>query len=135
LAFACLKKIDRSSRKRRNLKQVTKLSPPIPNNDLHSPNHHQSDRADNNSLDLVAFDLPSIKAKLLNLEQFCYVVENEGQIGVTHVEPANPAMVLPPLLPGELGDRDFQAFHGVKYAYATGAMAGGIACEELVIVL
>ncbi|MGL5804893.1 MAG: 2-nitropropane dioxygenase, partial [Xenococcaceae cyanobacterium] len=123
---------------------MTKLSPPVPNNDLHSPNHHQRDRSactpcnradGKNFLDLVAFDLPSIKTKLLNLEQFCYVVENEGQIGVTHVEPANPAIILPPLLPSELGDRNFQAFHGVKYAYATGAMAGGIACEELVIAL
>lgn len=35
----------------------------------------------------------------------------------------------------ELGSEDFRRCHGVKYAYYAGAMANGIASEELVIAL
>lgn len=38
----------------------------------------------------------------------------------------------PPLLPEALGDPEFRREHGVRYAYATGAMANGIASEALV---
>jgi PfaD family protein len=41
--------------------------------------------------------------------------------------------VLPPLYPEWLGDRGFLEAHGVRFPYATGAMARGIASEELVI--
>jgi PfaD family protein len=42
---------------------------------------------------------------------------------------------LPPLRPEQLGDSAFRAAHGVRYAYMAGAMANGIASEELVIAL
>ena len=42
---------------------------------------------------------------------------------------------VPPILIQQLGDPSFLSFHNVKYAYATGAMAQGIASEELVIAL
>lgn len=38
----------------------------------------------------------------------------------------------PALLPESLGDPSFRSEHGVRYAYATGAMANGIASEALV---
>ncbi len=38
----------------------------------------------------------------------------------------------PALLPESLGDPEFRREHGVRYAYATGAMANGIASEALV---
>lgn len=38
----------------------------------------------------------------------------------------------PALLPERLGDPEFRREHGVRYAYATGAMANGIASEALV---
>ncbi len=40
--------------------------------------------------------------------------------------------VAPPLLPEQLGDPEFLREHRVRYAYATGAMANGIASVELV---
>lgn len=98
----------------------------------------------------VSFDPADIKAKLLNLEKPCAVVRMKGKIGVTHdiphgtglssAQPSKPGtmellMVVPPLSTKQLGDPAFRAFHHVKYAYAAGAMAGGIASEELVIAL
>ena len=40
--------------------------------------------------------------------------------------------VAPALMPEQLGDPAFLREHGVRYAYATGAMANGIASEALV---
>lgn len=98
------------------------------------------------SLNSIAFDNEGIKAKLLNLELPCYFVKNQDQIGVTNEgylvdsngsksEKIDTITAVPPLVPQQLGDPSFQAFHGVKYAYAAGAMANGIASEELVISL
>lgn len=99
-----------------------------------------------NPLDFISFDPAGIKAKLLDLEKPCYAVRVDGKIGFTN-EPdlyransaktgqVEPLIALPPLPPQQLGDPEFRAFHRVKYAYATGAMAGGISSEELVIAL
>ena len=43
--------------------------------------------------------------------------------------------ILPPLPTDQLGSATFRAAHGVRYAYMAGAMANGIASEELVIAL
>lgn len=40
--------------------------------------------------------------------------------------------IVPPCAPEYLGDATFRADHGVRYAYYAGAMANGIASEELV---
>jgi len=98
------------------------------------------------SLDTVAFDEAGIKAKLLNLAQPCYIVRSNNQIGATnegYTYTANNGKsgqaelltATPPLSTSQLGDAGFLDFHQVKYAYATGAMAHGIASEELVIAL
>ncbi len=85
----------------------------------------------------IAFDEPGIKAKLLSLNQPCYVVSAKGKIGFANKLDADEQiellMALPPLKLQQLGDRRFLEFHKVKYAYTAGAMAGGIASEELVI--
>ena len=97
-------------------------------------------------LNSIAFDENGIKAKLLNLEQPCYVVRKQGRIGITNEGDLSDAnkntlaeietlTAVPPLLPQQLGDRNFLDCYGVKYAYAGGAMANGIASEELVIAL
>ncbi|WP_299404369.1 PfaD family polyunsaturated fatty acid/polyketide biosynthesis protein [Acaryochloris sp. IP29b_bin.148] len=91
-----------------------------------------------NPLAAIAFDAAGIKAKLLNLEEPCHVVRFANQLGVTHTDPlrlgtVEPLMTVPPLQ--QLGDPSFLAWHGVKMAYAAGAMAGGIASEDLVIAL
>jgi PfaD family protein len=107
------------------------------------PNHNQIWQG---SLDSVSFDEEGIKAKLLNLDKPCYIIRVEGQIGVTnegylyssnHGQAGKVEMLIavPPLSTQQLGDPTFLEFHGVKYAYATGAMAHGIASEELVIAL
>lgn len=96
------------------------------------------------SVEQIAFDPAGIQAKLLHLELPCYLVKTEGKVGVTHAIPYDASgnieslemlAALPPLGLSQLGDPTFLAFHGVKYAYATGAMAGGIASADLVIAL
>ncbi|MEC4812027.1 MAG: PfaD family polyunsaturated fatty acid/polyketide biosynthesis protein [Scytonema sp. PMC 1069.18] len=98
------------------------------------------------SFNSIAFNSASIKAKLLNLSQPCYVVRVGETIGVTHGASLSDANLstteqlelltsIPPISIQQLGDPNFLNFHGVKYAYATGAMAGGIASEDMVIAL
>ncbi|MGL6339673.1 MAG: PfaD family polyunsaturated fatty acid/polyketide biosynthesis protein [Waterburya sp.] len=90
----------------------------------------------------IAFDEVGIKTKLLNLNLPSYVVKTQGKIGVTNENilsqtqsEAELLMAVASLPIERLGDRTFLDFYGVKYAYLTGAMAGGIASEELVIAL
>jgi len=96
--------------------------------------------------DFIAFDTEEIKAKLLNLENPCYFIKQSGIIGVTNEgyldENSNGKFTevetltaIPPLLPQQLGDANFLDCYNVKYTYMTGAMANGIASEELVIAL
>ncbi|MGL5065833.1 MAG: PfaD family polyunsaturated fatty acid/polyketide biosynthesis protein [Microcoleus sp.] len=103
-----------------------------------------SDKVWQGSLDSVAFDAAEIKAKLLDLDRHCYVVRIKGKIGVTNEgflvnsdkSGTGEALIeLPPIPIQQLGDRNFLDFHGVNYAYMVGAMAGGIAGEDLVITL
>ena len=106
-------------------------------------------------LNSLSLEEDQIKAKLLTLNQSCYVVKIQDRLGVTHAgspvyagtasngmaaangaeTPLELLATLPPISPQQLGDPTFLACHGVKYAYMTGAMAGGIASEELVIAL
>ena len=97
-------------------------------------------------LDSISFDELGIKAKLLNLDRFCYVVKVAGKIGVTNegylcytdnhqTEQIEILAATSPLTMQQLGDPSFLSCHNVKYAYAAGAMAHGIASEELVIAL
>ncbi len=97
-------------------------------------------------LDGVSFDEAGIKARLLELNKPCYVVRVEGRLGVTNEGYWNPSesgtaaqvemlMAVPPLPLQQLGDPSFLSSHRVKFAYATGSMAGGIASEEMVIAL
>ncbi|WP_353931998.1 PfaD family polyunsaturated fatty acid/polyketide biosynthesis protein [Okeanomitos corallinicola TIOX110] len=96
--------------------------------------------------DCIAFATTAIKEKLLTLEKPCYVVKIAGNIGVTNDGYLTPAhnvaseqaellISLPPLGLQQFGDPNFLKVHDVKYAYMTGAMAGGIASEEMVIAL
>ncbi len=111
------------------------------NFDRESMSHVQESRA----ID-VSFDGEGIKNKLLDLDRTCYLVRVENEIGITHdreilnldrdyPETTQLLMTLPPIWPENLGDRNFCTAYGVKYPYYAGAMAGGIASEELVIAL
>ncbi|WGV26157.1 PfaD family polyunsaturated fatty acid/polyketide biosynthesis protein [Halotia branconii] len=98
------------------------------------------------NLDDIAFEQAAIKDKLLVLDKPCYIVKVAGKIGVTNegylssADNSTTAQLelltfVPPIRIQQLGDANFLSFHGVKYAYMTGAMAGGIASEEMVIAL
>ena len=94
----------------------------------------------------IAFDEKEIKSRLLNLNAGCYVIHSHGRLGITNENCKYPNSLngagtsemiieIPPMPSQNLGDPSFQSFHGVDYSYAAGAMAGGIASEELVISL
>jgi trans-AT polyketide synthase, acyltransferase and oxidoreductase domains len=105
---------------------------------------HDAKPTANSTSTPIVFDPAGICAKLLKLDLPCTVVSVNGQIGVAHpadlnaLEPSSSVQILSTLAslpPQQLGDPSFQTFHGVKYAYAAGAMAGGIASADLVIAL
>jgi trans-AT polyketide synthase, acyltransferase and oxidoreductase domains len=95
------------------------------------------------STEEIAFDETGIRKKLLDLENPCYIVMDNAQIGATSVMSGSrnghsqPALLIaaPPIPSQQLGSQAFCNFHGVQCAYGTGAMAGGIASETLVIAL
>ncbi|MDZ8028067.1 MAG: PfaD family polyunsaturated fatty acid/polyketide biosynthesis protein [Nostoc sp. DedQUE11] len=98
------------------------------------------------SLESISFEQEAIKNKLMVLDKPCYVVKVAGKTGVTNEGYLSPndngtaAQVelltfVTPVRIQQLGDPNFLSFHGVRYAYSTGAMAGGIASEEMVIAL
>jgi trans-AT polyketide synthase, acyltransferase and oxidoreductase domains len=92
----------------------------------------------------IAFDKPRIRARLLDLERPAYALcQDDGGIGISceghpGTCPGDGPRIcatVPPTPPGNLGDPDFRRGHGVSLACVAGAMANGIACEELVIAL
>ena len=102
--------------------------------------------APNESLSVVTGKLANsadeIRNKLLHLNQTVYVVQADADAGVCLAEDltdANSGIKLPllahaqPMQVGQFGDPEFMRIHGLNMAYMTGAMANGIASEELVI--
>ncbi|MBN9390222.1 MAG: PfaD family polyunsaturated fatty acid/polyketide biosynthesis protein [Chloroflexi bacterium] len=90
----------------------------------------------------VAFDETGIRSSLLNLADPVYVVRAGGRVGLSNSgkPTSHPTQVellgqLPPLPPENLGNPAFKDFFSLKYAYAAGAMAQGIASEQMVISL
>ncbi|MBD2411446.1 2-nitropropane dioxygenase [Nostoc calcicola FACHB-389] len=111
-----------------------------------SPWFHNQNQVWKGSLESISFEQETIKNKLMVLDKPCYVVKVAGKIGVTNEGYLSPTdnttttqiellTFAPPVRIQQLGDPNFLSFHGVKYAYTTGAMAGGIASEEMVIAL
>jgi trans-AT polyketide synthase/acyltransferase/oxidoreductase domain-containing protein len=94
----------------------------------------------------VAFDEPGIYARLLALDKPCFAVREGTRIGLSNegicVGPVRAGGAAPetlawtaPLPAGQLGDDSFRKGHGTRFAYYTGAMANGIASEEMIIAL
>jgi len=94
----------------------------------------------------VAFDEAGIRSRLLCLERPCYAVCDGTRVGLSHhagVDSAapsgghwlKPVAWVPPLPIWQLGDPAFRETHGTHYAYHAGAMANGIASEQMVIAL
>ena len=93
--------------------------------------------------DAVALDINAMQAVLEDLTSPVWAVRTpEGKLGLTSagtITCADQGLPLigmaAPLLPESLGDAGFLAAHGVRYAYAAGAMANGIASTRMVITL
>lgn len=91
----------------------------------------------------IVFDMQSIQEKLKQTDKPCYVMKDfQGRIGVSNtgelVSEGRGLQVLamtPPMTASQLGDPTFLEDYNLKYAYKTGAMANGIASEELVIAM
>jgi PfaD family protein len=106
-------------------------------------NNYQAWQGD---LNTVSFDAENIKNKLMNLNFPCYILNKEGQIGISNKGSLSYSangksnklemlLTVPAIEFYQLGDPNFLEFYGIKYAYMTGAMAQGIASEEMVIAL
>lgn len=95
--------------------------------------------------DSIHYDIDSIRRSLLRLELPAWVVRNDARLGVSNQgglvcnpgegEPPELLAYCPPAPPEMLGDPDFCEFHNARYACYAGAMANGIASEEMLIAL
>jgi PfaD family protein len=93
----------------------------------------------------VRFDETGIRQMLETVAEPCYWVRDaQGRIGVANsIGVTDRAQfcamellaTLPPFRPDQLGDPSFRQAYGTRYNYMAGAMANGIASEELVIAL
>ena len=111
-----------------------------------SPTMNNNYQAWQGDLNTVSFDAENIKNKLMNLNFPCYILNKEGQIGISNKGSLSYSangksnklemlLTVPAIEFHQLGDPNFLEFYGIKYAYMTGAMAQGIASEEMVITL
>jgi trans-AT polyketide synthase/acyltransferase/oxidoreductase domain-containing protein len=91
----------------------------------------------------LAFTGDGIRACLMNLAEPCHLVRLNGRLAATNHGTAVDAprdgiellAAAPPISAERLGSAAFRAAHRVRYAYAAGAMANGIASEAMVIAL
>jgi trans-AT polyketide synthase, acyltransferase and oxidoreductase domains len=91
----------------------------------------------------VAFEAADVAERLRDPRGPCYAVRRAGRVGVAiggelGGRAANSLEVLavaPPATGEHLGDAEFRRWYGMRLAYAAGAMANGIASEDLVIAL
>ncbi|GAA4827381.1 PfaD family polyunsaturated fatty acid/polyketide biosynthesis protein [Saccharopolyspora rosea] len=92
----------------------------------------------NGSAPVACTEPDGIRGVLARLDSPCYAVDTERGIGLSNTPPPAGGRALPavgPLPPQRLGSSRFRAAHGVDYAYMSGAMANGVASEELVIAM
>ncbi|GAA4598131.1 PfaD family protein [Actinoplanes octamycinicus] len=91
--------------------------------------------------DVPRFDSAGAREALARLDTACHIVRDARGTGVVTGGSAATSGDLellasaPPLPPDRLGSPQFRAAHGLRYAYMGGAMAGGIASEEMVVAL
>ena len=91
----------------------------------------------------IVFDVDSMREKLSQTDKPCYVMRDfNGRIGISNtgelVSQGRGLQVLAmanPMRAEDLGDQSFKEDYNLKYNYKTGAMANGIASEELVIAI
>jgi len=93
----------------------------------------------------IASNEVDLRDQLLTLEKPIWAISHSNQIGLTHEgvlgtspdsEFVSPLLAsVPALTIDQLGDPAFKAAHRTRYAYYAGAMANGIASENMVITL
>ncbi|MEA1967655.1 MAG: PfaD family polyunsaturated fatty acid/polyketide biosynthesis protein [Thermodesulfobacteriota bacterium] len=89
----------------------------------------------------VSLNKNDIKNILHDFESPVYIVKKGGEFGASQncskngVNKGNVVAFAPAYGMENLGDPEFRAGYGVKYNYYAGAMANGIASEEMVIAL
>lgn len=101
----------------------------------HSLGHWRSKSA------CAVFDSNQWQPLLHTLNQHLWVLKSElgpalahsGEVS-SHHDPGSIPVVgfVPSIRPSQLGDETFRADHGLRFAYVCGAMANGIASEQLV---
>jgi PfaD family protein len=91
----------------------------------------------------ISWDEAGQLDKLKNTADNCFVVlDHAGRIGVANAgelttdgKGLQVLGMVAPMTAADLGDSTFRRDYGLKYAYKTGAMANGIASEELVVAM
>jgi trans-AT polyketide synthase, acyltransferase and oxidoreductase domains len=74
----------------------------------------------------------ALRQALFQLDRPFSVVDRDGDLEVAPGQVPGAKAYVPACAPETLGDPAFRRDHGVRFAYATGAMANGIASVELV---
>jgi PfaD family protein len=84
----------------------------------------------------------ALRCALSRLDLPCYAFQTGTRVGIAHElcdaacdDAVEVQAFCPPSEASELGSSAYRAAHGVRFAYQAGAMANGIASEELVIAL
>jgi len=91
----------------------------------------------------IVFSTKEIQEKLKRTDLPCYVTKDfRGRVGIANTgelvsvgRGLEVLAITPPMTPEQLGDSSFREDYGLKYCYKTGAMANGIASEDLVIAI
>ena len=91
----------------------------------------------------VAWQTEDIRDLLVRIDQPCHVVQHQNRIGFTQSGSVVPNGVgsaqylgrSPAVAIQNLGSSAFCSFHGTRYPYMAGAMAGGISSTEMAIAL
>lgn len=93
-------------------------------------------------LSSIATSESAMRSALEQLDQACYIVQYNGQIGIStegqlsFAETSHKLLAwVPPFNLQQLGNPQFAAHHHLSANYMAGSMANGIASEELVIAL
>lgn len=91
----------------------------------------------------VVYDTEGLIKVLSSNTTPCFAVQINGKIGlttqgtITGSNHGNAELLayVPPVAPEQLGDQTFREFYGIRMAVTAGAMANGIASEDMVIAL
>jgi len=108
-------------------------TPPINRAAVYSNGQLQTDT------EAIDFSPATLDAALRDTKRQFDIVYRDGRYGVlssgTALHANQDYIHIPELPPSRLGSPEFCSRHGVKLAYVAGAMANGIASEELIIAL